>query len=147
MNTTEISEEINVKYIDERAKNISKYSDKLRNAMIDIDKAFTPALENAGISFVDSEDIHSYNDTHGKISYRLKIVEVGDNWGIFVRRDVPWETEYEHLSFDSVKRVVLKSAAKRILTFLQAYGKYLREVEKEYQEISEKTEKMAIAVL
>ncbi len=147
METLKISEEINVKYIEERAKNISNYSDKLRKSMMDIDTAFTPALEQAGTQFIDSEDIHSYQDMHGKISFRLKIVKVGDNWGIFVRKDVPWETEFTHLSFDSVQRIVLKNAAKRILIFLQAYGKYLSEVEREYQEISDKTEKMALSII
>lgn len=149
MSTETISEEnkVTISYIMERAENIARYSDKLRKSMEDIDVAFTPALKKAGVQYKDTEDIHKANDDHGTIAYRLKITEIGSNWGIFIRKDVPYETEYTYLAFDSVGRIVLKASAKRILKFLEGYCIYLSEIEKEYQEISDKTEKMALSII
>ena len=134
----EIKETID--YIEERAENISNYSDKLREAVKQIDRATFKHFENAGFHFRDTEIIYSSGDGIWceKVNYFLAITKAPE-WGICVVNDLNeycsiWDTAKP---LEDEKRAVIKNAIKRLPEFLQNYSKYVEEKEREYKEIAD----------
>ncbi len=135
-----------IKYIEARAQGIARYSDKLRTEMRHFDDELTKAFKAAGIRFV-GKTIHQETNVHGgTVSYALKITEINDTWGIYVRRSEDWTYEDEYQDFSEVSRVILKKAALEIMPFLTAYSMSMKESLVEYHDLSQKVERMAQAI-
>jgi hypothetical protein len=126
-----------VKYINERAGNLVRYSDKLSAALITIDKYFEIVGPKAGIRFTDPEPFYTDNNEYlGKVNYRLSVRK---DWGLHSIADVE---EFSGEVITDCSRPVKKAAIKRLPEFLRLYALELEKYEKEYEEISEKAEKM-----
>lgn len=127
-----------VTYINERAVNIIKYSDKLSEALKKIDKYFEIVGPKAGVKFTDSETFYSENDANGdKISYRLR---VSKDWGLYAYPDCEY---HDTINICDASRAMKKETIKRLPKFIQAYADALKKLELEYEDISEKAAKMA----
>lgn len=127
-----------VSYMNERAQNIIKYSDKLSKAIAEIDKYLEKVGGAAGIRFIDSEVFATdYVEPMGKISYKLMIS--GDQ-GLFVWTDCEYKNNG---GLVEKSRYLKKEAIKRLPEFLRLFAVKLAEMEHEYEEISSKADKMA----
>jgi len=127
-----------VKYINERALNLVKYSDKLSTALKTIDKYFEAIGPKAGIRFTDPEPFYTDNNEYlGKVNYRLSVRK---DWGLY---SVPDAMEIPNSIITDCARSLKKATIKRLPEFLRLYAAELEKLEKEYEEISEKAEKMA----
>lgn len=138
--TTEVKTMETIKYIKDRAENISKYSDKLRESIIAIDGELTPFFETAGIIVIDDE--FEYMDKHGT-KYQLSISkEYRGSWGIYLDNGY-----HEDLMFiGDAPRNALKMVVKRIIPLLEKYAKILEQNEVEYKDIAANAESMAKSI-
>ena len=128
-----------IEYIEQRSQAIAKYSDKLRQAIKDIDTEMTPLFSDAGISIADDE--FKYVDGWGN-TYQLSILKAtygkyAGQWGIYLEdgQDVVW--------IGDASRAALKMAVKRIIPLLEKYSKVLEQKELEYESIADTAGKMA----
>jgi len=127
-----------VKYINERAQNLVKYSDKLSTALKAIDKYFEIVGPKAGIRFTDPEVFYTDNHEYlGKVNYYLSVRK---DWGLY---SIPDVMEIPNSIITDCSRTLKKAAVKRLPEFLRLYAAELEKHEKEYKEISEKAEKIA----
>lgn len=126
-------------YIKERSENIQKYSDKLTEALQEIDKVITDVIDTAKMSYRDdayllSVEGHEYRTTYYlKAGYSsenasgLKIVKITDC------EYVPTEAEWIFEAPKSLQR----AAIKRLPAFMDIYAKKLEEKEKNCKECAE----------
>lgn len=133
----------NIKYIEERAQGIAKYSDKLRQAIKDIDTQMTPHFKDAGIFVFDDE--FKYEDNYHNI-FRLGIFKAehgiyAGTWGIFIEGD-----NNDEIFIGDASRKALIQAVDRIIPLLEKYSKILEQKEIEYAGIAAKTEAMAESI-
>lgn len=120
-----------IKYIEEKSGKISKYSDTLRDAVKQIDKALEPTFKEAGIKFEDKKCFYS-DETHAYVLLIAKWHGSGD-LGIMYK-----EVDYYNNEFiGDAPRVLVKSAIMRLPQFLADYATMLEETTEEYQESSE----------
>ena len=137
MDTEVISAEM-VKYINERAKNLVRYSDKLSDALNSIDDYFEIIGPKVGIRFTDKESFFEERHEYlGKVFYHLSVRK---DWGLYV---VSSAMEIEDKCITDCSRFIKKEAIKRLPEFLKLYSLEAERFEKEYKDISEKAEKMA----
>jgi hypothetical protein len=140
-NMTEVETGINteiVQYINERAENLVRYSDKLSVALKSIDKYFELIGPKAGIKFTDPEPFYTDNhEFYGKVNYKLSVRK---DWGLYSVSDT---MVVDNEVITGCGRPIKKAAIKRLPEFLKLYALELEKYEKEYKEISEKAEKMA----
>jgi len=142
MDTQNIETEVSgktVQYINERAENLVRYSDKLSTALKSIDKYFEIIGPKAGIRFTDPEIF--YTESHeffGTVNYKLSVRK---EWGLYSVSDT---MEVDNSVITDCGRPIKKAAIKRLPEFLRLYALELEKYEKEYEEISEKAEKMAV---
>lgn len=131
----------NIKYIEERAQGIAKYSDKLRQAIKDIDENMTPRFEMAGIH-VEDEQFEYEHPITGNI-YRLAITKTyHEHWGIFLDNGY----HEDEIWIGDASRKALIQAVDRIIPLLEKYSKILQQKEIEYLGIAAKAEAMAEAI-
>jgi hypothetical protein len=127
-----------VTYINERSANIVRYSDKLSEALIQIDKYFEAIGPKAGVKFTDSEDFYSENtQNEGKISYRLR---VSKDWGLYAHSDCEY---IDSINIRDASRAMKKAAIIRLPGFIQSYADALKKLELEYEDVSEKAAQIA----
>lgn len=127
-----------VQYINERAENLVRYSDKLSAALKSIDRYFEIIGPKAGIKFIDPEIFYTDNHEYfGKVNYRLSVRK---DWGLYSVSDT---MEVDNEVITDCGRPIKKAAIKRLPEFLRLYALELEKYAKEYEEISEKAEKMA----
>jgi len=141
MDTQNIEAEVSgktVQYINERAENLVRYSDKLSAALKSIDKYFEIIGPLAGIRFTDLEPFYTDNHEYfGKVNYRLSVRK---DWGLYSVSDT---MEVDNAVITDCARPIKKAAIKRLPEFLRLYALELEKYEKEYEEISEKADRMA----
>jgi len=132
-----------VKYLEERAKRIAKYSDKLSDAIDKIDRFLEEVGETAGVKFIDTEVFyeHKLPDYGETEEFRLAVAKRRLGWGLMVERKLGTYSGLEYLIRKS--RDVKKAAVKRLPAFLKAYAEALEQTEKEVKEFSEKAERIA----
>jgi len=127
-----------VSYMNERAANLVRYSDKLSEALNKIDDYFEEIGPKAGIKFTDHEVFFTeYKDQIGKIKYKLM---VSKEWGLYASPDCEY---IDSILIAEGSRPMKKEAIKRLPEFLRLYAESLEIFEKEYEDISEKAEKIA----
>lgn len=127
-----------VTYINERAANLVRYSDKLSEALNEIDDYFEEVGPKAGIKYNDPEPFYTeYKDQIGKIVWSLSIRK---EWGLYAISDCEYINP-ELIANSS--RAMKKAAIKRLPEFMQLYADALKEWEAEFEEISEKAAQVA----
>lgn len=127
-----------VSYMNERAANLVRYSDKLSEALNKIDDYFEEIGPKAGIKFTDPDVFFTeYKDQIGKIKYKLM---VSKEWGLYASPDCEY---IDAILITEGSRPMKKEAIKRLPEFLRLYAESLERFEKEYEDISEKAEKIA----
>jgi hypothetical protein len=127
-----------VEYINNRAQNIVRYSDKLSEALTVIDKYFETVGPKAGIRFNDTTAFYQeYNDQIGKIAWTLSVRQ---EWGLYAIADCEYVNS--KLVMES-SRAMKKAAIDRLPEFIQRYACTLQAYKNEYKEVSEKAEKIA----
>lgn len=128
-----------VQYIEERSKNLIRYSDKLSSALIAVDDYFERMGPKTGILLTDAEPFFSKIDEYlgEKVSYRLAVRK---NWGLYAMPD----NEYmDSIRVYEATRAMKKEAIKRFPVFFQKYADAVATFEAEYKEIAEKAEAIA----
>lgn len=131
-----------IEYIKNRSQGIAKCSDKLRQAIKDIDTEMTPFFKDAGIIVFDDE--FKYEDEYGiyKIGiFKARYGEYAGMWGIFM--EGPNGEEYW---IGDASRKALVQATSRIIPLLEKYSRILARKELEYKAIAEKAEAMTKAL-
>jgi hypothetical protein len=127
-----------VSYMNERAANLVRYSDKLSEALNKIDDYFEEVGARAGIKFRDPEIFfEEYKDQIGKIKYKLL---VNKEWGLYASADCEY---IDSILIAEGSRAMKKAAIKRLPEFLRLYAESLEKFEKEYEDIAEKAAQMA----
>lgn len=133
-----------VKYLEERAKNIAKYSDKLRDAVRKVDMYVEGVGKATGVEFLDTEPMMAYTDSGAQVEVRLAVKKRNGVWGIAVLERVEWESSfYFRCWLSHACREILKAAVKRLPTFIKLYADELEKQEKEIRDFAEKAEKIA----
>jgi hypothetical protein len=127
-----------VSYINERAQNLVRYSDKLSESLIKIDDYFEEVGPKAGIKFSDPEVFFTdYKDQIGKIKYQLSVRK---EWGLWAVSDCEY---VDSVLIAEAPRAMKKSAIKRFPEFIKLYAESLKSFEEEYAEVSEKAAQIA----
>jgi hypothetical protein len=127
-----------VEYINERAANLVRYSDKLSAALVKIDDYFEEVGPKAGIKLTDSEVFFTdHEEMIGKVEYRLRVTK---EWGLYA---IPDCEELNSVLICEASRPMKKAAVMRLPAFMQLYAKTLEKFEKEYEEVSEAATQMA----
>ena len=124
-------------YIEERAANIIRYSDKLSEAIKILDIYCENIGGKIGIRFTDSEIFLSeYKEPWGKVNYRLRI---GKDWGLYAANDIQ---EMDNECLKDVSREMKKEAIKRFPIFLKLYSEAVKKLEREYEDIAGKADEI-----
>jgi hypothetical protein len=132
----------NMEYIEMRAKNLKRYSDKLSSAIRVVDKYFEKVGPTIGLKLTDKEVFYSeYKDQIGKVEYKLRVSKASsDCWGLWVKADC------EYIDTDiitDVSRAMKKAAIKRLPAFIEYYSDEVANLESDYHTISDIAEKIA----
>jgi len=135
-----------IQYLQERAKNIVKYSDKLSTAITTLDDAIGKGILLTGLEFCDTEPFGTDpGDDFGPSQQLYLSARIGaGSGGIGVRITTGGYDTDQWLV--ATRREVKKQAVKRIPTFLANYLAFLAEKEAEFKAIAEAAEKMAAIV-
>ena len=138
-NTNETGMSEIVSYLNERAENMVRYSDKLSESITKIDDYIEKIAPKIGIRFNYQEPFFTDTKEHvGKVEY---ILSIRKDWGLYA---VP-NCEY----LDTIvicrdgSRAMKKAAVKALPAFLKRYAEIAEESEKEYSDISEKAFQIA----
>ena len=124
-------------YIEERAQNIIRYSDKLSQTIRILDNYCAKIGEQTGLKFTDSEVFYTeYREPWGKISYRLRI---GKEWGLYAANDIE---DMDNDCLTDVSRAIKKEAIKRFPAFLKKYAEALQNLSVEYEDIAKKSDEL-----
>jgi len=129
-------------YIAERSNNISKYSDKLSRSIEEIDQYFRRVGPISGLHFI--EDRTFYIDETRK--YSLAVTVSDAVWGLKVAF---YDFEESDALYTSLKpatylgRFMKTRIIINLPQFIASYAAELERLEKEYEDISRKAEKMA----
>jgi len=127
-----------IEYINERAMNLTVYSDKLSKAISVIDDYIGLIGPKAGIKFTDPEVFFDeFDECIGPVTYKLSIRK---EWGLYA---IPDCMEIEPVLITESIRPMKKAMVKRLPEFLSLYAAELEKFEKEYKDISEKATRMA----
>jgi hypothetical protein len=138
-----------VEYLEKKSENIGRYSDKMREAVKEIDRQLEEDFKQAGITFVDSKVVNTTYTPLGSQDHKLCITKAdvpGGNtvraWGIFIA-----DSEDEYLESPSwighAGRDMLKAVIPRLPMFLKLYSEKLAEKASEYEEMSKIAEEMS----
>ena len=127
-----------IEYINERSRNLVRYSNKLSEAIKTIDKYIETIGPKAGIFFTDPEPFWEERDEYwGNSNWRLSIRK---DWGLYA---VSNADEIPNVLLIEGRRVLKKQAIIRLPEFLRLYADELEKLEKEYEDISRKANAMA----
>jgi hypothetical protein len=127
-----------VSYINERAQNLVRYSDKLSENLNKIDDYFEEVGPKAGITFTDPEVFYSdFKDQIGKIKYQLSVRK---EWGLWAVSDCEY---VDSILIAEAPRAMKKAAIKGFPEFIRLYAESLKSFEDEYEDISEKAAQIA----
>lgn len=137
-----------INYLNERAENMTKYSDKITDALRQFDTIITPIAAKINLDFRDTEVLGEKTTEYGKITYRLHIRKetAAHGAGIAVQIDDPMAPIYKYEWVYESNVALQKAAVKRLATFIKLYSEYATEKENEYREIAEMAEAMLAAV-
>jgi len=130
------------KYIREREENISRYSNKLRETLVQIANLFgLPPKIYVSVKVRDDEPFYEDENAYYflEISFsELKIASKDKEKGIF-----NWYFFFEGAEKEMLKELI---KSKRLIPFLHKVAETLKEKEDEYKRVSEIAEKMAKAI-
>ena len=135
-----------MKYITERSENLARFSDKLSRAIESIELYFEKIAPVAGVRF--SSKLIFYEDPEDEYNrfYCLAILNEGyKGWGLKVLTFDCDETQAMWTRCRQPRdesRRVKKEIIKALPGFMAEYAEALKKYEKEYQDISDKAEKM-----
>lgn len=137
-------------YIFERSNNIARYSDKLSKSIEQIDQYFKKVGPISGIRYIESRTFYTddEDDYHRFYSLAVETTDSG-NWGLKVATFDSEELNAEWTSLKSVtwqSRFIKKQVIQALPQFMKSYAAELEKYEKEYQDISEKAERMAAII-
>ena len=126
--------------IQERATNISKYSDRLRGNLVELD-GFLDGLAT-GVIVYDKTPFFSNEDDYGnELIYHWFF----DNDGLWIKQEGLYDEtveEMEKLSLKDVSRRVLVAAVKRVIPFLELIVESMIEHEKTIKQAAATSKKM-----
>jgi len=127
-----------VSYLEERASNISRYSDKLSEALREIDTYFEKVGPKVGIRFIDSEPFYEEtNPNEGKISYYLMVAK---DWGLYAKSNCEY---IDSKLIAHASRAMKKAAVVRLPEFMKLYAEAARKTESEFEDVSKKATQIA----
>lgn len=129
-----------VRYLEERSKNISKYSDKLRKAVQQVSDYLALIRKQSGIIYVSSHVVS--RDNWGEPLY----LTIFDGWHVglalcYIAPNGDYLPDKQYVS--DFSRDELIETVKVLPQFLREYAEELKESEKEIKEFSEKAERIA----
>lgn len=136
-----------MKYIVDRSQNISRYSDKLSKSIDRISEYFKKVAPISGLRFFSLDPFFEDDKNEYNRYYYLCITNFLDReWKLCVATfdslddDAQWTRLRDPYS---ESRIIKKEIIKALPQFMLDYAEKLKEVEKEYESISEKAEKIA----
>jgi hypothetical protein len=136
-----------IKYLEEREKNLSKYSDKLRE---NVEKVWTKLDGTLPADFLmRGKDFFSEEEEYfGEISWHLATLAETEKWyaGIYVVKN--YGTGEVQISIKDVSRKVLKAlvSSGALIEFAKIAEETLAAAEQEYKQVADVAEKMAKAI-
>lgn len=137
-------------YMQERAKNIKKYSDKLTEGLKEIDGIITELIENIKMSYKDEIPLLIRNGNDSIIKYYLKASYSSDDpSGLKIVKAIceyGGGTEYEYDWIFEASKELQRLAIKRLPDFMRIYAKKLEEKEEDCKECSDMAEKILNAI-
>jgi hypothetical protein len=149
-NNTEMNAEL-LEYLNERAENMKKYSERIKTALGEIDSIVSQVMNRANLYFADTELVYKRASTyHGDTEYRLVVrrntsevdgglwVEVNDP------EDPSPEMVYEQMS--ELPKVIQKNIVRRLPKFVKLYADFVEKTSEDYHEAADLAEKMLAAI-
>jgi hypothetical protein len=146
----ELTQTIN--YITERQTNINRYSDKLSDALLKIDKAISNIKISRDFEFLDTEPFYTKE-------YKEDELESPTEAGYLLIKDGELKTKYykytiyndgyeEEWNIQQLPRLERKAIIQsgRLIKFLTTVAEQLAVAEQEYKQVAEIAEKMANAI-
>lgn len=135
-------------YINERALNIERYSEKISTCLKEIDSILTPTIKQAGLNFTDPYVLYKIDDSYSPtIKYRLSVRKESKNKhaGLYVEIDTgEYEDSYE--SPWNVSSGIQKLIIRRLPEFMREYSQYVSRLSEDYFEVSDIAENILNAV-
>lgn len=131
-----------VKYINERARNVESYSDKLRKAIEEIDNYLEEIAKQSGVGFCGPAIEHDEEGMPIFLAIDKNYRATVPYWGLCLTYFNGVEHNFGKL-LKSASRDQIKKAVPLLPKFLRDYAKELRESEQELKEFSDKAERIA----
>jgi len=136
-----------IKYLEEREKNLGKYSDKLRE---NFEKVWAKLNSILPADFLmRGKDFFSEEEEYfGEISWHLETLPETEKWyaGLYIVKD--YGTGEIQISVKDVSRKLLKAlvSSGALIEFVKIAGETLAKAEQEYSQVADVAEKMAKAI-
>lgn len=127
-------------YLEQRAKELERYSDKLRENVKLINDEIEAIAKQAGITYISDIAIEENEDYPCR--WVLAIMKQKDFWGIVVLGTIDKDDHMFSCWIENASRLRIKNFVKQAKRFFEGYKAKLDETTEEYRKVSEITEKL-----